>query len=306
MEQLTFKNPWLVAVWPGMGHVALSGGYYLMSKLGMHGIGEVAAPDLFDVEAVEVQQGIIRPALAPRNRLFAWNDPEGERDILVFIGESQPPIGKRRFCMRLIEQARTMGVEHVYTFAAMATQSPPAHASRVFGAAIDAECLNNLKERGLQILEEGHIGGLNGVLLGVAAQMGMKGACLLGELPHVFSQVLYPKASLAVLRVFAELANISLDFGELEDQVSTMEPTFREIYSQIQPAQPPQPEEEEFNPMPAEDDSLSREDRDRIVQLFAEAAKDRAKAYELKRELDRLEVFAEYEDRFLDLFKKPE
>ncbi len=33
--------------------------------------------------------------------------------------------------------------------------------------------------------------------------------------------------------------------------------------------------------------------------------KDRTKAYELKRELDRLGLYREYEDRFLDLFKKP-
>ena len=42
-----------------------------------------------------------------------------------------------------------------------------------------------------------------------------------------------------------------------------------------------------------------------IEQLFEQALQDRSKAYELKRELDRLEVFGEYEDRFLDLFKKP-
>jgi hypothetical protein len=33
---------------------------------------------------------------------------------------------------------------------------------------------------------------------------------------------------------------------------------------------------------------------------------DRSKAYELKNELDRLDVFRDYEDRFLDLFKKAE
>jgi hypothetical protein len=45
-------------------------------------------------------------------------------------------------------------------------------------------------------------------------------------------------------------------------------------------------------------------DRERIETLFIASAADRSKAYELKRELDRLGVFAEYEDHFLDLFKK--
>ena len=39
-------------------------------------------------------------------------------------------------------------------------------------------------------------------------------------------------------------------------------------------------------------------------RLFEQAAHDRSKAYELKRELDRLNQFASYEDRFLDLFLK--
>jgi len=43
----------------------------------------------------------------------------------------------------------------------------------------------------------------------------------------------------------------------------------------------------------------------RIEGLFEQAGKDRSKAFELKQELDRLGVFKEHEDRFLDLFKKP-
>jgi hypothetical protein len=39
--------------------------------------------------------------------------------------------------------------------------------------------------------------------------------------------------------------------------------------------------------------------------LFNQANQDRSKAFELKQELDRLGVFKDYEDRFLDLFKKP-
>ncbi len=63
-------------------------------------------------------------------------------------------------------------------------------------------------------------------------------------------------------------------------------------------------EPEDF--LPAEEEQLSPADKDRIEQLFEQAQRDRSTAYELKRELDRLKVFADYEDRFLDLFKKPE
>jgi hypothetical protein len=46
--------------------------------------------------------------------------------------------------------------------------------------------------------------------------------------------------------------------------------------------------------------------RKHIEEMFATARQDRARAYELKQELDRLGLFNEFEDRFLDLFKDPE
>ena len=35
-DEPKLNKPWLVAVWPGMGHVAISARYYLMAKLDMH------------------------------------------------------------------------------------------------------------------------------------------------------------------------------------------------------------------------------------------------------------------------------
>lgn len=63
-------NPLLVAVWPGMGHVAISAGYYLMSKLGMHGLAKFSSRDLFDLDHVEVKAGLIQSGRLPRSRLF--------------------------------------------------------------------------------------------------------------------------------------------------------------------------------------------------------------------------------------------
>ena len=56
----------------------------------------------------------------------------------------------------------------------------------------------------------------------------------------------------------------------------------------------------------AELNQLNRQDEKRIEILFEEAKTDRSKAYELKSELDRLNVFADYEERFLDLFRESE
>lgn len=312
-EELKLNKPWLVAVWPGMGHVAINAGYYLMAKLGMHVVAEFAPRELFDVEYVEVSGGLIRMGRLPRSRFFVASHPDQRKhDIVLFIGEAQPPQGKYLFCKRLIEYAKSLGVERVFTFASMATQMHPEHRSRVFGAATDTDSLAEFKRLEVELLEDGQIGGLNGLLLGVAGESGVRGACLLGEIPHIFAQLPFPKASLAVLEAFTTLAGIELDFSELAEQAATVDQKLGELLAQVEAAIGSQmasgeaAEAEEAAYKPAEEEPLSLADKRRIESLFEQAQQDRSKAYELKRELDRLGVFREYENRFLDLFKKPE
>ena len=303
---MKLNDPWMVAVWPGMGHVSINAGYYLMSKLGMYQFAEFSPPELFDVEFIEVKDGLIHPTPIPRNRLFLWNDPDQKRDLIVFIGEAQPPTGKHAFCKKLIEQGISLGVQRVFTFAAMATQMQLNQNGRVFGASTNAKTLDELNDFKVDTLDDGQIGGLNGILLGVAAEMGIDGACLLGEMPHVLVQFPFPRASLSVLKVFSMIANIDLDTSELGEQANALDRQLEEILSAIQ-----QPEKTEFeqNPEPQgllQQPELSDEDHQKIENLFEQAQQNRSHAYELKRELDRLGLFLKYEDRFLDLFKRLE
>ena len=330
-------HPWLVAVWPGMGHVALNAGVYLLAKLGMTAIAEFEGGDLFDVTHVDVKHGVIQPARRPRNRFFVWVDPNKRHDLVVFLGEAQPPVGKLPFCRQVIEYARELGVERIITFAAMATQMRPEHPSRVFGAATDTEGVAELRDLDLKILEDGNIGGLNGVLLGAASASGLRGSCFLGEMPQVFAQVPFPKASLAILESFTQLTGVELDLGELSEQARAVEEQLGDLLTRVeqqygqQPGAGPDEDEESaaFDTDDEEDEDGGPDDEEeadagasyryeepdepvplpsvaRIEELFERAAQDRSKAFELKRELDRLGLFKQYEDRFLDLFKHPE
>jgi proteasome assembly chaperone (PAC2) family protein len=327
-ENLKLNHPWLVAVWPGMGHVALNAGIYLLSKLEMTAVAEFEANDLFDVEQVEVKGGIIQPVRRPRNRFFVWTDPEKKHDLLVFLGEAQPPVGRFAFCRQVIQFAKKVGAERVLTFAAMATRMHPEHKSRVFGAATDTEDLDEIKRLELELVEDGHIGGLNGVLLAAAADAGLRGACLLGEMPHIFAQLPFPKASLAILEVFNTITGIDLDLTELEEQAKAVEEQLGELLARVEEQYGRQggaegeedeedgddeegeeddgePEAEENDDGPRREGRMRKAARARVEDLFSQASKDRSKAFELKQELDRQGLFKEYEDRFLDLFKKP-
>jgi proteasome assembly chaperone (PAC2) family protein len=303
-------RPWLVAVWPGMGHVALTAGYYLMAKMGMQQFAEFSPRDLFDIDAAIIRDGVVVKPVWPQSRLFVWEGGEQHRDVIIFIGEAQPPDGKYEFCEQLIDFARDHDVERVFTFAAMATDAPPGQDARVFAAATNHALLDELDATGIERLQEGSISGLNGVLLAAAAEKGMPGVCLLGEMPLVFAQMLYPKPSMAVLKVFAQSAGVTLDLAELAGQAEAIEHRLNEFMQQVrqkleasQSAQSPEDEALSGDEWKAEG-GLSADDEQHIETLFQIASEDRTRAYELKSELDRLGVFDEYEDRFLDLFSK--
>lgn len=297
----------LVAVWPGMGQVALTAGYYLMSRLKMHETDPLPARDLFDLEYVDIKGGLVVKGSLNQGRLFLWENPKDGRDVVVFLGEAQPPSGKNAFCDRLLDVAAKLGVREVYTFAALATDMNLSAPSRVLGVATDAAGLDVLKAGNVELLKSGRIGGLNGVFLAVAAERGMRGISLLGEIPAIASQIAFPKASRTVLQTFSTLSGIDIDLKELTQYEQTTERQLAEILSKIEKSmgeaakEAGKAAEPEF---PAEPEpGISEADRRRLEELFEQAGKDRSKSFELKRELDRLGVFKEYEDRFLDLFR---
>jgi hypothetical protein len=298
-----------------MGQVALTAGYYLMSRLHMQEVNPLPTRDLYDVDHIDVKEGLIQSGRAPQNRLFLWKDPRERHDIVVLIGESQPPVGKYTFCRRLLDYAESMKIQDVFTFAALGTDMQPKDGSRVFGIATDLRGLKQLRREGVGILTEGQISGLNGVFLGAAAERGIRGIGLLGEMPTFAAQVPFPSASRAVLEVFARMGGIDIDLRELEEYGNSMEGQLSTLLDKMREAlqertssdggeQPPPAEPDKPEPPLPFKPRLDETQRRRIEELFQQASRDRSKTFELKRELDLRGAFKEYEDRFLDLFRK--
>lgn len=291
-----------------MGQVAVTAAVYLMSKLKMHQVAEFEARDLFELEAAEVEDGLVHAAVLPRSRLFLAERASAERDVAVFIGEAQPPTGKLALCQRLISASRELGVSRVFCLAAWAGDMAPSARSRVHGAATDKALLQELRRQEVGVVKTGRVAGLNGVLLAACAEAGLPGVGLLGEMPALAPGLPYPAASAAVLRVFAAMAGLELDMEALDEYGRQMQAELADVYRQALRAMGAASAAETPAPEPAPPPAatgLDAEDSARVEALFAEAARDRSRAFELKRELDRLGVFRAFEDRFLALFKEP-
>src|SRR5437588_6662854 len=125
----------------------------------------------------------------------------------------------------------------------------------------------------------------------------------------LFATFPFPGASGAGLRVFAKKAQIEIDLTEMKEQADAVGRQLSELLTEIErkvrEEQAADEEQEAFSPEISPEPRVSAADERRIDQLFDKARANRSKAYELKADLDRLGVFDLYEDRFLDLFKKP-
>lgn len=318
-EQTQSKKPWLVAAWPGMGNVAVIAAGYLVQKLQMKPMGEVMSRGYFDIQQVTVSGGLINTPRMPRSVLYQWKNPQADgRDLIISLSEAQPAARTYAYAQELMDRVEKMGVERVFTFASLASQLHPTEDPRVFAAGTKQQVLDEVVTLGAVTLEDGQIGGLNGVMLGAALEHGVHGACLLGEIPFFAAGVPNPKAAKAVLSIFCEQAGIEVDMADLVQHSEAVEAAMLELMERMKAGQAEgedgDDEGEEFAseaPMEAmpegsKDKQLDFDTRNRIERLFERARRDRSKALQLKQELDSLGVFKLYEDRFLDLFRRGE
>lgn len=304
------KNPYLICVWPGMGEVAFKAGTYLVDKLKAEEFAEIIPQEYFYLTGSVVQKGVLGVPGLPYSKFYYWKNKLGKNDLIIFVSNAQPDLSKAEdYSKRIVHLARVLKVKLVITFAAMPQPIDHTQTPGVSFAATSLELNNNLKKYNLNLLSEGQISGMNGLFLGIAKQEGFEGFCLLGEIPLYAIQIENPKASYAVLDALRRILNIQIDFTGLINQAHIMEGEINKLLEYLKvgfqlPGPIGEDEIERIKKSLGQLTKLPASVKEKIEKLFEQAKTDISKANELKAELDKWNVYKEYEDRFLDLFKK--
>lgn len=303
------KKPYLICAWPGMGEVAFKAAQYLIDKLKAEEFAEIPPQDFFYFTASVIQNGLLGTPELPYGKFYYWRNKAGRNDLIIFLSNAQPDLSKAQdYCKRIIQVAKTFKVGAIVSFASMPQAIDHAQNPNVWVAATSPQLNNDLKKYNFNILTEGQISGMNGLFLGLAKKEGFEGFCLLGEIPLYTIQIENPKASYAVLNALARILNMQIDFSGLTQQAQAMEEEINKLldYLKLDSTVGPIQEEdiEKIKKSLSQLTKLPLSIKDKIEQLFLAAQKDISKAGELKVELDKWNVYKEYEDRFLDLFKK--
>ncbi|MFA5276122.1 MAG: PAC2 family protein [Candidatus Omnitrophota bacterium] len=304
------KKPYLIAAWPGMGEVAFKAASYLVDKLGADEFAQILPEEFFYLTGSMIKQGVMDIPLLPQSKFYFWKNKKGKNDLIIFLSNAQPDLGKaEHYAQKIIHVAKSFNIQMAVSFASMPAAVDHTQNSNAWFAATEKELCANLKTFNLQMLNEGQISGMNGLFLGIAKKEGLKGFCLLGEIPLYTIQIENPKASAAVLDALARIMNIEIDTSGLMTQAQNMENEINKLldYLKLPGQQGPGPiGEEEIEKIKKTLSSLTKlpvSVKEKIENLFKEAEKDIRKAGEIKVELDKWNVYKEYEDRFLDLFR---
>lgn len=307
LEELprSFRASVLIAGWPGMGSVGIGAIDYIRRKLHAVAFAEIDMQSHFAPEAMIVENGIAAYPDPPAHVFYAVE----ERDLIIFQSEAQIAGTPGDDLMeRILDVGQRFGIDAVFTGAAYLTQASHKEEAQVFGVANNAVFRDALASQGVEILQEGMVSGLNGLVLGFARRRDLNAACFLSTMPQYAAPIPNPKASREIVLTLGHLLNFDVDMTELDDAIEKMEGTMEDIEMQIQKTFSHMGEGPEgvFQIGKGDEDKVPQSAMERIEKLFLEVAQTdqfHQKANELKAELDRWDLYSFYEDRFLNLFK---
>lgn len=304
------KSPIFICAWPGMGEVAIRAALHLKASLEFKEFAMMSASEFFEVPGIVVNNAILDIPALDGGRFYYYKDPLRRRDIILFIARSQPIAGRSFiYGEEIIKFIERFKVKTIITFAAMSVPIDHTQDSKVWIAVSNRKLLDGFRGYNLKILKDGQISGMNGLILGIGKLKGMEGICLLGEIPLYAIQIENPKASLAVLEVLSRYLNLTIELSFLRERARFVQEEINKLLGYLKG--------DYKEPRPLSDDEIERikkelsaytklpeSARKKIEELFKQATLDISKATELKKELDHWHVFEDYQDRFLDLFRK--
>jgi proteasome assembly chaperone (PAC2) family protein len=268
-EHPELRDPVMLCGWAGIGNVGLVAVSTMRRLLHAEEFGEIEPYEYFEPSKVVVRDGLIEDMRFPSTRFFAVarhssavahgddagtggpsaggqgrQTGEGDwatRDLVLLVGEQQPGDEQKAYEMagRVLDVAEQIGCRRIYTSAASVTMIHHTAKPRVWAVPNTPALLSEVRQYGNTVLMsevgdrdgEGLISGLNGVLLGVAANRGIEAVCLMGEVPYYLQGAPwpYPKASISILEVLARIFGVRLDLRELHQMAGKVEANVEQV-----------------------------------------------------------------------------
>lgn len=201
---------------PGIGSVGKVAADYLSNALGCSSVKPFFS-HAFPPQ-VMVSEGLAELMHA---ELLRSQDNE---NIFVLSGDAQPldVLGMHGLAGEILQSIASEGVTDVITLAAFVGETT----EKILGSATDPESAASLNDSGIPLLRSGAIGGMNGLLAGLAPLYKMRGYCLLGTSSG--GDLIDIPAAMNLLYAIRDLFKLDLDFSLMESILIQPDETVQE------------------------------------------------------------------------------
>ncbi len=216
----------LVCGLPGMAYVGKIPVDYIIQQVKAELIGEVYSTH-FPPYVIINKDGLVELL---RNELYCLKEDSG-RFIVFLSGNAQAfsPEGQYEIVEKVLDWAIENKVKRVISIAALVTDRP-FDVPSVYCSTTSATLIEEVKALGVQPLDQGVIGGENGLIIGLARKKNIEGICLLTETHGYETQtgeyVMDPRTAPATLNVLTKLLDLKVDMEPMEKRISQMDEAF--------------------------------------------------------------------------------
>lgn len=216
-----FRKPILVEGLPGIGHVGKLAAQHVVDSGKAEPWCTLHSPD-FPPQVNVGDDGVARLL-----RCELWLLPRAGKaaPLVVMTGDAQPQTGQGQWALAeaVLSRVGALGCRELYTLGGYGTGTR-VDDPEVLCAATDEATAARLRKLGLRTPDEdspgGGIIGASGLMLGLAAQRGWTGACLMGE---TNGYLVDPKAARAVLVGLGKAVGRAFDLGHLDETAGELD-----------------------------------------------------------------------------------
>lgn len=162
---------------------------------------------------VSLNEGLTRRIDWPENAFYSAAIPGTDRDALILLGV-EPSYRWRTFSDLSVGLARELGADFAVSLGALLADVPHTHPAPVTAAATDPRLVEEL---GLSLSRYEGPTGIVGVLHDSCRRHLIPSVSLWAAVPHYVSMVPSPRGAKALCTRLAELLEVEIDTGELDE-----------------------------------------------------------------------------------------
>jgi proteasome assembly chaperone (PAC2) family protein len=221
-ELPSLRSPILIAAfagWPDAAEVASGTARFLSRKLRARRFAEIDPEEFYVFTETRPNTLILAPGQRalewPSNEFFSWQNPSGERDIVILQGR-EPNLNWREYVEIVLDLVVRLEVSQVIALGG--TYDAVSHRGQVSmsGHATSPELRDALAEFGITASSYEGPSSVQSALLEACREKNILAASLWGHAPHYVRAAPNPKVSHAMLRVLRTLLAVEIDLTELE------------------------------------------------------------------------------------------